>query len=63
MEITNYLLQKDKILTVLKWYNDFELEINGDAQAMEEYAKHLTIFGEEYLWDNVQVAKSKRDVA
>ena len=66
MEITNYLLQKDRILKVLKWYNDFELKGNVEAQATEDYAKfkqHLTILGEEFFWDHVEMAKSKRHVA
>ncbi len=66
MEIGNYLLQKDRILKVLKWYNDFELKGNVEAQATEDYAKfkqHLTILGEEFFWDHVEMAKSKRHVA
>jgi len=51
---------------VLKWYNDFELKGNVEAQATEDYAKfkqHLTILGEEFFWDHVEMAKSKRHVA
>ena len=51
---------------MLKWYNDFELKGNVEAQATEDYAKfkqHLTILGEEFFWDHVEMAKSKRHVA